>query len=129
MKKLMRYALPVLGTALAGGLATAVVAAPASAATVRPLTENQFCSYTNAEPELEYGNTGVAVQQAQCELDSVINGPVDLPSDGIFGTETEQWTKQFQACMGIAQDGIIGPITWSKLDYYSSTQAPQPCDN
>ena len=129
MKMLIRYVLPVLGTALAGGLAAAVVATPASAATVRPAAENQFCKFSPAEPELEYGSKGDPVRQAQCELDSVINGPVSLPADGDFGPVTEQWTKHFQACMGIAQDGIIGPITWAKLDYYSSTQAPQPCDN
>ena len=134
MKKLTRYALPILGTALAGGIAAAVVAAPASAATVsaasvRPHTINQFCGFTNAEPELEYGDTGVAVQQAQCELDSVINGATSLPYDGIFGTETRQWTEEFQGCMGITPDGIIGPVTWADLDYYSSTQDPQPCDN
>lgn len=93
---------------------------------VKPHQINQFCDYTSAEPQIGYGSTGLAVKQAQCELDSVDNGPTDLPSDGIFGPETKAWTEWFQGCAGIKQDGIIGPITWRNLDAWSAVA--RPCD-
>lgn len=35
--------------------------------------------------------------------------------DGIFGTKTEKAVKEFQKKAGITVDGIVGPVTWSKL--------------
>jgi hypothetical protein len=38
-----------------------------------------------------------------------------LTEDGVFGTEVEQATIDFQTRRGLAPDGIIGPITWRQL--------------
>lgn len=35
--------------------------------------------------------------------------------DGIFGVKTEKAVKEFQKKADITVDGIVGPITWSKL--------------
>lgn len=120
-----RYALSVLGAAAITAFALVGPAGPASAS-VRPHAINQFCDYTSAEPQIGYGSTGVAVQQAQCELDSVDNEATDLPADGIFGSETKEWTEVFQGCAGVTVDGIIGPQTWSALDAWSAVA--RSCD-
>ncbi len=36
--------------------------------------------------------------------------------DGIFGVYTESAVKMFQSWASLDQDGIVGPLTWEKLD-------------
>ncbi|MEU4929593.1 peptidoglycan-binding domain-containing protein [Streptomyces yokosukanensis] len=84
------------------------------------------CYYTAAEPQLSIGDghgpnasdtTTLAVKEAQCELNSVMNRHVTV--DGWFGSGTRRAVVDFQHyCAGITDDGIIGPNTWSKLDYW-----------
>jgi len=38
-----------------------------------------------------------------------------LEADGVFGVVTEQAVRRFQGNQGIVVDGIVGPITWSRL--------------
>jgi hypothetical protein len=38
-----------------------------------------------------------------------------LQADGIFGALTEAAVRRFQGNQGIAADGVVGPITWSRL--------------
>jgi peptidoglycan hydrolase-like protein with peptidoglycan-binding domain len=67
-----------------------------------------------AEPTLERGSEGPDVkdlQEALIELDFK-PGAVD----GVFGVYTESAVKQFQSWVNADQDGIVGPITWEKLD-------------
>jgi len=45
--------------------------------------------------------------------------------DGVFKDQTEAAVKAYQASVGIAADGIVGPATWSKL-FASPAAAPQP---
>ena len=35
--------------------------------------------------------------------------------DGVFGTNTENAVKAFQASHGLVTDGIVGPLTWVAL--------------
>ena len=79
-------------------------------------------------PELAEGSSGTAVKQAQCELNWAYayaqstnygNGSAGgLTVDGSFGAYTNEATRNFQACVHIAVDGVIGPNTWSKLNYW-----------
>ncbi|MGZ4765321.1 MAG: peptidoglycan-binding domain-containing protein, partial [Ilumatobacteraceae bacterium] len=39
---------------------------------------------------------------------------------GKFGAQTQKAVKAFQAKVGIKQDGIVGPATWSRLKSSSS---------
>ncbi|MBU9762889.1 heme peroxidase [Mycobacterium sp. TNTM28] len=39
----------------------------------------------------------------------------DLSADGVFGPVTEQAVRRFQGNQGIVVDGIVGPVTWSRL--------------
>ena len=52
---------------------------------------------------------------------SLINmGYLNSAADGIFGPNTQQAVKNFQASAGITVDGIVGPDTFSAL---------QECEN
>jgi peptidoglycan hydrolase-like protein with peptidoglycan-binding domain len=67
-----------------------------------------------AEPTLERGSEGPdvkALQEALIELDFK-PGAVD----GVFGVFTESAVKMFQSWANLDQDGIVGPLTWEKLD-------------
>jgi peptidoglycan hydrolase-like protein with peptidoglycan-binding domain len=35
--------------------------------------------------------------------------------DGIFGPQTDHFVRGFQTALGIASDGIVGPVTWRAL--------------
>ena len=88
------------------------------------------CSYTNSQPTLNYGSTGTAVKQAQCEINwslrnnkpSYYTSPITrypLTLDGIFGGDTRTQVHHFQSFAGISSDGIVGPQTWAALNYYA----------
>jgi peptidoglycan hydrolase-like protein with peptidoglycan-binding domain len=67
-----------------------------------------------AEPTLERGSEGPDVkdlQEALIELDLKPGAP-----DGKFGIFTDTAVRGFQAWASLVQDGIVGPLTWEKLD-------------
>ena len=39
-----------------------------------------------------------------------------LAADGIFGPHTERMVKQYQRAKGLYPDGIVGPVTWARLE-------------
>ncbi|MEZ0115827.1 peptidoglycan hydrolase-like protein with peptidoglycan-binding domain [Catenulispora sp. EB89] len=116
-----RFVAVAVGVLAIGG-GTLAATAPAQAAT------SNICGYTNAQPQLYVGSQGVAVEQAQCEIDVAYafghstdygSGPYNgVLIDGDFGRNTEAAVKNFQIhCMGATNpDGIIGPNTWERLD-------------
>jgi len=56
---------------------------------------------------LRKGDRGPDVKKVQQAL--------DIPADGIFGSQTEGAVKQFQLEQKLAVDGIVGPNTWDAL--------------
>ncbi|MGE2729801.1 peptidoglycan-binding protein [Mycolicibacterium vaccae] len=62
--------------------------------------------------ELEQGDDGPFVRILQHLLRA---RNFALQADGFFGPITRQAVRQFQGLQGIAVDGIVGPITWSRL--------------
>ncbi|MGQ4490736.1 peptidoglycan-binding protein [Streptomyces sp. SAS_281] len=121
MRKRLLTGLVTAGLVLSGGL----LAAPAANAAI--ITYK--CEYTAAEPELAYGDSGTAVTQLQCELNNALspNSFVPLEKDGVWGPATERAVRNFQACVGIEQDGIAGPHTWSQLDAAASNPMGWRC--
>lgn len=67
--------------------------------------------YTLTEELLKKGSKGESVRWLQWELDSK-GYPVGA-IDGAFGTKTETAVKEFQKDVFV--DGIVGPLTFSKL--------------
>ena len=63
---------------------------------------------------LRSGSRGEEVRELQQKLSGAGFDPG--PIDGIFGSKTEVAVRKFQDSKGITVDGIVGPITWSKLD-------------
>ena len=39
----------------------------------------------------------------------------DLEIDGVFGRITLECVKSFQGSNSLVRDGIVGPLTWGKL--------------
>lgn len=116
-KRIVSMIVATMATVGVAGAVPLVTAAPASAAIIPGR-----CEYTSAEPVLRQGSTGLAVRQAQCELNWSMTG-ANLAVDGEFGPATLAATRRFQACVGIAQDGIIGPITWGRLNYWAASSS------
>lgn len=48
------------------------------------------------------------------------------PIDGVFGTRTEAAVKEFQDDQGWKGDGVIGPVTWTKLGELAVPPKPTP---
>ncbi len=61
---------------------------------------------------LRRGDTGFHVKILQHLLRARALG---VEADGDFGPVTEAAVRQFQGSQGIAADGVVGPITWSRL--------------
>lgn len=63
-------------------------------------------------PMLRRGDHGDAVRTLQQALNRFGYG---LVVDGDFGPKTDAAVRAFQRSQGIGVDGIVGPITWSRL--------------
>lgn len=65
-------------------------------------------------PMVSYGSRGDAVRKLQELLNAL---GYDCGSvDGIFGSKTKAAVLAFQKANGLGVDGIVGPLTWAKLD-------------
>lgn len=73
-------------------------------------------------PVLRLGSKGVYVNEWQTAL--------DIDSDGDFGPITKRHTRRFQAQRPneLIDDGIVGPLTWAKMDAAENPGAPNPED-
>ena len=72
-------------------------------------------SYEDADryhPTLRRGAKGETVELLQ-ELLNVAG--IQVKIDGDFGVLTEEAVKKFQESNGLKPDGIVGPLTWEKL--------------
>ncbi|MFI6440323.1 peptidoglycan-binding protein [Streptomyces sp. NPDC050759] len=118
-KRIVSLMVAGLATVGVAGALPLVTAAPAQAAII-----SGRCTYTGSEPQLSYAPSAfkVAVQQAQCELNWAMTGD-NLTVDGYFGSNTRAAVVRFQRCVGIDDDGIIGPITWSRLNYWAASSS------
>jgi polysaccharide deacetylase family sporulation protein PdaB len=83
-------------------------------------TSNVAVSSTSSGSILRQGSTGNAVKQLQQAL---VNKGYSLSVDGVFGTMTQNALISFQRSVGITADGIVGPVTWSKLGTSSGSSS------
>src|SRR5690242_12910469 len=105
-------------------LATATLAASllAGVGVVAPTAEAAIipgrCTYTASQPTLRQGSSGTAVRQLQCELNYSLRY-TKVSVDGSFGPQTRQAVRIFQSCTGIAVDGVVGAVTWGRLNAWA----------
>ncbi|MFC0439658.1 peptidoglycan-binding protein [Kutzneria buriramensis] len=112
-----------MATVGVAGMAPLVTASPANAAIIPGR-----CTYTSSEPTLSYAPSTykVAVKQLQCELNYSLRYTT-ISVDGYFGNGTRSAVETFQQCDGITADGIVGPQTWSELDYWAASSSYLDC--
>jgi len=67
-----------------------------------------------SNPTLTKGSTGNPVRRAQKRL--TLGGYDTGGVDGIFNASTESAVKSLQSDHGLTADGIVGPMTWQKID-------------
>jgi len=79
---------------------------------------------TAVRPTVQRGSRGSAVEALQARLKTLGFDPG--PIDGIFGSGTEAAVKAFQRARGLAADGVVGPLTWGRLDASGGTRPPSP---
>ena len=70
---------------------------------------------------LERGDVGPAVAVWQGQLNELAG--LGLTEDGVFGENTVQATRNFQAFFGLTVDGVVGPETRGVMDFLLITQA------
>lgn len=68
-----------------------------------------------SHPTLQYGSTGIAVKELQWKLNATTGSK--LLGNGIFDSATKTAVINFQRFFNLTADGIVGPKTWSVLDY------------
>ncbi|MBD0692396.1 peptidoglycan-binding domain-containing protein [Streptomyces sp. CBMA123] len=110
-----RIAAAVAGAVMLTGLGVGT-ATTASASTPAVCSSYGFSS--DNEPEVSYGDSGPEIKALQCELNYSVRG-AGLQVDGVFGKNTLAVVQKFQGCAHLDPDGIVGPLTWAKLDYQS----------
>ncbi|WP_407840939.1 peptidoglycan-binding protein [Streptomyces sp. DSM 116496] len=115
---MVTVAATVLGSGLAfGGAANA--AGPASA-TLSGQSAAAACDYYPTGTTItRTGQTGDAavkrIKQVQCLINYNTSYPIWLDEDGRFGQKTYDAVIKVQQKAKIADDGEVGPNTWSKL--------------
>jgi len=68
---------------------------------------------STARPTLRRGSRGAAVSELQQAL---IRAGARLTADGIFGPATDAAVRAFQSTNGLTADGVVGRMTWARLD-------------
>jgi peptidoglycan hydrolase-like protein with peptidoglycan-binding domain len=65
------------------------------------------------QPTISLGATGVVVRRLQRALRRTPNPGVTI--SGNFDAQTETAVKEFQQGASLADDGVVGPLTWNAL--------------
>lgn len=90
---------------------------------LRSEDDGQAADKLYARPTLRKGSKGEDVVYLQQLLNAESDG-AEIDEDGIFGRATEALVKTFQEDRGLTVDGIVGPMTWSALEYNDVTESP-----
>ena len=99
----------ILLTILSASLAIGLV--PAASAAIG--NQQAALASTTSRPTLRYGSRGPAVVYLQQRLTALRYDVGGV--DGVFGYSTLHGVYAFQKVQGISVDGVVGPITWSRL--------------
>lgn len=77
-------------------------------------------STASSYPTLREGMTGYYVTVMQQRMRFVSGSPATV--DGNFGPKTKTAVLNFQKFFGLTADGVVGPKTWSALNYMYSAK-------
>jgi N-acetylmuramoyl-L-alanine amidase len=91
-----------------------VPAGAATAASASATVHTISAAVSAAKPVLRLGSRGSAVVALQQRLTALHYFDVGA-IDGVFGPNTYHAVVAFQKVQRIGRDGIVGPVTWSKL--------------
>ena len=104
---------------ISAALATAVVAgpgAPVAAAQVSGDVSAAVAAESPANRAIEIREGGLPLRVgSQGDLVAHVQTKLGVPSDGIFGEQTDAAVRSYQLSAGLDVDGIVGPMTWSSL--------------
>jgi peptidoglycan hydrolase-like protein with peptidoglycan-binding domain len=87
---------------------------------VAAVAQPRFAASSASQPTLRLGARGPAVVELQQCLRAAGFDPG--PIDGAFGPRTQAAVRAFQAARGVGVDGVVGPVTWGRLQ--GATPAP-----
>ena len=104
---------------ISAALATAVVAgpgAPLAAAQVSGDVSAAVAAESPANRAIEIREGGLPLRMgSQGDLVAHVQTKLGVPSDGIFGMQTDAAVRSYQLSAGLDVDGIVGPNTWASL--------------
>jgi peptidoglycan hydrolase-like protein with peptidoglycan-binding domain len=103
----------------APGQAATTVGGPNST-TAKSTTTAASRVVSKPSDNVHLGDTGPGVKQIQTALAAL---GYKVATDGSFGPQTAQAVKAFQTKSAITADGIVGPVTWAKIQAASTTPA------
>ena len=104
---------------ISAALATAVVAgpgAPLAAAQVSGDVSAAVAAESPANRAIEIREGGLPLRVgSQGDLVAHVQNKLGVPSDGIFGPQTDAAVRRYQLSAGLDVDGIVGPSTWASM--------------
>jgi len=68
--------------------------------------------------QIQLGSTGDDVKRLQRVLARSLQIDLDHPITGVFDDRLDAAVRGVQAELGVAVDGIVGPVTWAALPAY-----------
>ena len=103
MRNLVKRASVVTGSLVLLTAVVAVLAPTASASTTAPY--------------LKEGSAGIGVKCVQSAVNNSLiqAGKPGIAIDGDFGPATKSGVLYYQSAVGVAQDGIVGPLTGNDI--------------
>lgn len=118
---MLKRALVATSIVLASLTTAAAVAVPASATPPGDVSVAAPCPYSGAHPSLAIGSNGEPVRHLQCLLNKIW-GYTNVAEDAQFGPITQAAVRAHQQDCGVGVDGVVGPVTWSRLHPDTTTQ-------
>ena len=107
-------AMGLVADGIVGKLTWAKLGVTGTVATVAATTSITSVAVASNMPMVRKGNSGDAVKTLQTKLNAL--GYNCGAVDGIFGTKTYNAVIKYQKAMGLVVDGVVGRLTWGKLN-------------